>query len=75
MCASVIPLRKNCVKTAYSHQSTTRLRHTPGEGVASRSDTVVPAQIQNKENWGCKKCLQIFWGAISCNPAYLKVTG
>jgi len=32
MCASVIPLRKNCVKTAYSHQSTTRLRHTPGEG-------------------------------------------
>ena len=33
MCASVIPLRKNCVKTAYSHQSTTRLRHTPGEGL------------------------------------------
>ena len=50
------------------------LRDTRG-GVASRSDTVVPAQIQNKENWGYKKCLQIFWGAISCNPAYLKVTG
>ncbi len=33
MCASVIPLRKNCVKSGYSHQSTTRLRHTPGEGL------------------------------------------
>ena len=35
MCASVIPLRKNCVKSGYSHQSTTRLRHTPGEGVSA----------------------------------------
>ena len=33
MCASVIPLRKYCVKSGYSHQSTTRLRHTPGEGL------------------------------------------
>ena len=33
MCASVIPLRKYCVKSGHSHQSTTGLRHTPGEGV------------------------------------------
>ena len=33
MCGSFIALRKNCVKSGYSHQSTTRLRHTPGEGL------------------------------------------
>jgi len=41
MCASFIPLRKYCVKTAYSHESITGLS-PPGEGLLATRILLYP---------------------------------